>query len=363
MDSDRLREALPFLRLRTEEPEPLILFLFLLMCAIIAAAILLHIVRNRKVRQSLLCGLTRLARERGLTETDIALLRDIGQNLPRPAQLITSSYTFNITVGTHLDPLLESAWDHPHFERLTSIRQQLGFDKTPTNKSLRSTRELPEGLTLLVWNEDVVHSGFYAWILVQRDERALTIVPLIKNDFNRFLDLQAGTSLALRFWRAADTEYRMELEVHSIDASEHAVMLRHCVGLERLQLRDYYRLDVHFPLSFFIVSPEDNRPVSEETRIDASLPRIDTHVLNLSAGGLSVETIEQEEDVGERLMVDPRYEGLFQLAGLHCEKITQERMGGVLRIQLRFVDMPETRRSALVRQVYAHQMTPPSDEN
>ena len=97
--------------------------------------------------------------------------------------------------------------------------------------------------------------------------------------------------------------------------------------------------------------------------MDASLPRMDTHVLNLSAGGLSVETVEQKEDVGERLMVDPRYEGLFQLAGLHCEKITQERMGGVLRIQLRFVDMPETRRSALVRQVYAHQMTPPSDEN
>ena len=89
MNSDRLREALPFLRLRTEEPEPLILFLFLLMCAIIAAAILLHIVRNRKVRQSLLCDLTRLARERGLAEMDIALLRDMGQNLPRPAQLIT----------------------------------------------------------------------------------------------------------------------------------------------------------------------------------------------------------------------------------------------------------------------------------
>ena len=81
--------------------------------------------------------------------------------------------------------------------------------------------------------------------------------------------------------------------------------------------------------------------------IDAShLPRIDTHVLNLSAGGLSVETVDQEEDVGERLIVDPRYEGLFQLAGLHCERITQEKIGGVLRIQLRFVDMPETRRSA-----------------
>ena len=73
-------------------------------------------------------------------------------------------------------------------------------------------------------------------------------------------------------------------------------------------LRDYYRLDVHFPLSFFNVSPEDNRPLPEETRMDASLPRMETHVLNLSAGGLSVEKVEQKEDVGERLMVDPRYE-------------------------------------------------------
>ena len=51
MNDDRLRAILPFLRPRIEEPSPLVWSLFFLLCAGLAAVIIVHIHGQRKARR------------------------------------------------------------------------------------------------------------------------------------------------------------------------------------------------------------------------------------------------------------------------------------------------------------------------
>lgn len=365
MDNDRLREALPFLRPRTEDPTPIVWFLFALMCAAIVGAIVLHLLRRYRLRKAREDALRAVAIAKGVGKRDTDLLCTLAASLDRPTQLAESAYIFNRTVGTYVDELIERDWDHPHIKQIARMRHKLGFDVTASDRPLRSTRELSEGITLMVWNAEEGQGAFYPWLVVERDERALSIVPLLKDDFHRYPQLTKGGELALRFWRSHDTEYRVELPIYSVESEEHIVRLHHSDSVERLQQRDFYRISVHFPIDLLVAGAAVEQG---EGQADRNLPAaegleeeertwhsVEAHVLDLSAGGLSVE-IHTSEPLEGDVVVDPQFKGPFPLAGLACEIVHQEHVGRALRLQLRFSDMVDAQRSELVRLVYDYQL-------
>ncbi len=362
MDNDRLREALPFLRPRTEDPSAIVLFLFALMCAAIFGAIALHLLRRYRLRQARENVLREMGAAKGLKKSDLDLLCTLAASLERPAQLAESAYIFNRTVGVYVDKLIERDWHHPHFQPIANIRQKLGFDSTASDRPLRSTRELPAGITLMVWNAEGGQEAFYPWMLVERDERALSIVPLLRDDFHRYEQLAKGGQLALRFWRSHDAEYRVSLLIHSVDYEQNAVLLHHSDQVERLQQRDFHRISVHFPIRLLVAqpTPAEGENASESTSPTAegvghSGRSVQAYVLDLSAGGLSIEADVQEPLAGD-IVVDPQFKGPFPLAGLACEIVHQAHIGGAWRLQLHFSDMAEVQRSELVRLVYDYQL-------
>lgn len=366
MNDDRLRAILPFLRPRIEEPSPLVWTLFFLLCAGLAAVIIVHIHGQRKARRLRQNALSKLAEQKGLEQADIDLLQSLTSALERPVQLVESAYAYNRTVDPYVAELMQRDQHHPHLDHLATVRQRLGFDRVEPGRSVRSSHELPAGITLMVWLEDETHGAFYPWILVEQNERAWAIVPLLKEDYFRYPHLSSEPALTLRFWIGDDTEYRAVVPIQSIDAAQHAVYLEHTIQLERLQQRDFYRISVHFPLRFVVLSSgqDDPEPMEgSDAKTETTAPFIDVHVLDLSAGGLSVETEEDAAYDGERFAVDDGFRGAFSLAGLVCEVVHREQIEKALRLQLRFEPMSEARRSQLVRQVYDYQLRSTLDDS
>jgi c-di-GMP-binding flagellar brake protein YcgR len=241
----------------------------------------------------------------------------------------------------------------------------------------------------MVWHQEEGEEAFYPWVVVARDERALTLVPLLKEDFPRFAGLRKGHSLTARFWRAADTEYRFTSDILAIERDSHAVILRHADSIERLQQRDFYRLDVHFEAIFFAVPEggEDQEEAEEEERLAASsepgraqgalesedvlspgseeadaVPfpdldhalRVEAQVINLSAGGLSALTPTQVPPQ-YLLLIDPDFEGPFPLGGIFCKIVHASPLGDATHLQVQFIDLPPAREAELVRCVYHYQ--------
>ena len=362
MNDDKLRDALPFLRPRIEEPSAIILLIFALLCVGLVALVAYHLISSFKERQKRQLKLREAGAAKGLNKADIALLNRLSNQMTNPIQLVESLYVFDRAIAPYLNALIKRDWDHKEIRQLARMRQLLGFDQVTADQQLRTTRQLQDGLTVMIWCEAQETEAFYPWVLVRREERALVLVPLLREDFARYETLDAGRVLAVRFWRSRDTEYRFEASIISVDRDEHAVVLHHSDSMTRLQQRDFYRIYVHFEIPFFLQGkassdlkegdmPEDpdrDMPVSFAERIDAT-------VLDLSAGGLSIETLT----VGPlecTLIVDPHFAGPFPLAGLACQIVQQTRVGQANRLQLRFDTMPAAREAELVRCVYEHQL-------
>lgn len=359
MNDDKLRDALPFLRPRIEEPSAIILLVFALLCVGIIALVVFHLIGSAKERKNRLLKLSDAGANKGLGKGDIALLSNFAKHMANPAQLVESLYMFDRALAPYVNELIEQDWNHKQIRQVARIRQLLGFDQVPTDQPLRSTRQLQEGLTVMVWCEAQEIATFYPWILVTREERALVLVPLLREDFARYKAIDSDYVLAVRFWRSSDTEYRFESPIISVNREEHSVILHHSDALTRLQQRDFYRINVHFEIQLLLqaeksadIEGEGNAEAPEQT---AAQQRIEATVFDLSAGGLSIE-IQSPELLEGIFVVDPNFAGPFPLAELSCQIVKQTRVGLANRLQLRFDTMPAAREAELVRRVYEHQL-------
>ncbi len=147
------------------------------------------------------------------------------------------------------------------------IRQVLGFDEIPLAQALTSTRQVEKGQTLLVWESHDHKEGFTPWILVDRDEASLTMSPLLREqDDATPSQFRIGDEVSIRFWRDGDTEYRFDTRIIDLGA-ESALILRHTGEVERLQQRDFVRVNVHFPITLYQlgepVEAEDGGPAEQ----------------------------------------------------------------------------------------------------
>jgi c-di-GMP-binding flagellar brake protein YcgR len=359
MPEDRLHEALPFLRPRIEEPTTIVLFVFVVLCLCIASLIGLYLWRQRRQRIELETRFSKVGTQKGLAPRQILYLLQLAWTTPmkNPLLLLNLVYVFDKIAGGRASELLHAAHQDELME-IGAIRIVLGFDRLAPDQPLRTTRQSETGWTIMVWRDET--ETFYPWILVDRDERALTIAPLFTADHAHFSTLACGDPLTARIWREQDTEYRFNTEVLSIEAKSLVSQLRHAETIERLQQRDFYRLDIQFDITFVVedgISEEGED--AEENQVDPTGQYITGRVLNLSAGGLSALT-EQPVPSAHKLHIDPACTQPFPLGGIQCEVMQGSGTSGSAPLQLRFEALSPERERSLVQLIYQYQSNGPN---
>jgi c-di-GMP-binding flagellar brake protein YcgR len=248
-------------------------------------------------------------------------------------------------------------------------------------------------------------------LLVDRDEGVIPVVPRLREDADYFDDLAPGDRLSVRLWREADTEYCFDTQLVARDRGTGTFLLRHSAKVERVQQRDFFRVEASFDIALFgmndadsggegaiegsgaerdsaaIVlldtpegevasSPDQERdssplrgdppPPSDQTAgvqdrkehsvdIPDNAPRVDGRVSNISAGGLGM-TVTGALPAADRWLVDPAFDGPFPLAGVICRVIGDRRQDDLTVLKLKFEELPTSVESEIVRQVFQYQL-------
>jgi len=407
IDNDRIREILPLLRLRSAEPTLFSQTVFYLLGIGLVLIVILYLTRRYRQHREQQNLFVHLGSELGLKPGQIEFLRLISRrlNLKNPRRLLSSASFFERHVGDHATDLAAKNLEHRDLPRITQIRQALGFDEIPLAQALTSTRQVEKGQTLLVWESHDHKEGFTPWILVDGDEASLTMSPLLREqDGETPSQFRIGDEVAIRFWRDGDTEYRFDTRIINLGA-ESALILRHTGEVERLQQRDFVRVNVHFPITLYQLEepaePEDGGPaeqaqtavamldndgtddaaddasdtseggwealdasveaeasgtVNAQQPVDKSRP-VHGQAVNISAGGMGVLFPERLPTDSQRWLVDPDFRGSFPLAAIVCTAVGEQRGKGTSTVvKLKFDELTSAAEKDIVRQVYEHQI-------
>ena len=191
--NDKLREMLPFLRPRSAEPTLFSQTVFYLMWTGLALLVVLYLLRSYRQRRRRVTDFCDLGMEVGLNDEQIQFILKIGreQRMKNPRNLLTSARFFDRHVGGYATTLASQDLHHPILEQIAEVRSALGFDDLPVDQALSSTRQVERGQTLMVCEDEGEDSErFSPWVVVERDEAVLSVVPLLEGDAARFTDVK-----------------------------------------------------------------------------------------------------------------------------------------------------------------------------
>ena len=384
-----LRDALPYLRPRSAEPTLFTQTVFILLCIGLIALLSLYFYRSYRQRQRRRQHFYKEAGEAQLSQAQTHFLLQLAQQrkMPNPLLLLTSIYVFDRHIGALAAQLTEADPDDRRLRNIARIRTLLGFDHMPQDQTLRTTRQLEVGQTLMVWPAESDSEGHSPWLVVGRDERGFAMVPLLQEDRRHFDELKRDDELAVRFWRDGDTEYNFIAQVLTVNPEDGTAFIRHAHDVERMQLRDFFRLDIRFNIDLIAIPAEGDEQAEEKEENaeqlgentggdadmeeiislldeedentphpgEASAHAISAEVLNLSGGGISLLT-RQTIPPDHLLQIDPQFKGAFPLAGLLCRIVQRSQHGEGTHLQCQFQDLPMAQESELVRHIYQHQV-------
>ena len=348
---ESFRSVLPYFRLRVEYPwlMDIVVGLFLLL---VLSALITSLVRKYRWQRYVWNTFSTTALERGLSDAQWQLLKQIARHdrMKNPLLLLSSLNAFDRHISRYVSRLTNrnKSDRHKTIEDLAHIRTLLGFDRPLLGQPMRTTRELEPGHTLMVWPvKGGGHKGFSQCVVVSRDDRAITAVPLLREDDQHLTALAPGDKIKVRFWRDHDTEYRFRTKILDAVAGTTSIVIEHAEYLERIQKRDFFRLNVGFGVVLYAVS--ETEQIAEDT------PRLEGTVTDISGGGLNILTRKEVPPAG-LLRIDPQFKEVFPLAGLQCKVIGQLKQPGGYGVHLEFVELSPKQEGELVRKIYEQQI-------
>lgn len=256
--------------------------------AIIAAAVLLVVVmitllevfrRKRELDQKIAAqweSFELTARQKGLTEEEMELLRDIhasqsGEVAPDAMLRLASVYDRSIDEWMEL---LSEQGERPtvaQWEHLARIRSCLGFNSLSFETRLSHTRQFPlmQMVRVVSAKGDVVGKA----MVVANHETELEL-----DWCEGPIAMQVGDHVSVSFSRQSDGEYRCEVPVISL--RDGGFCVAHTARLSRQQLRMWVRVPVTLPgRAYRLVAPDgQGLPVDE----------LEVRLMDLSGGGAMI---------------------------------------------------------------------------
>lgn len=338
---ESFRSVLPYLRLPNQAPPWLGEFFAFLGLVVLPALILFSWLRRRRLQRHTWEAFLEHAAERGLTPEQGRLLAQIARQhqMKHPLLLLSSIKSFDHHLGRYAHSL------GPGFSRKTvaelgALRRGLGFDQPTPRQALYSTRQVVPGQALMVWPEQGGAEGFCPCVVVKRDENSITLVPLLRQDEECFAHLEVGTQLKVRLWGPDHLEYRFRTRLRPGNPESLLFSVGHGDRLERIQQRDFFRMNVRFEVMLYPAGGAEPLPVT---------------VLDLSGGGMAVLT-DASLPLDQLVTIDPRFRGDFPVAGLHCQVVKQMDQARGYRLSLEFLDLSPPQEADLIQSINTYQL-------
>ena len=150
--NDRLRDILPYLRLRHGEPTLFSQTAWALLWIGLAVLVALYIRGRLQQRRRRRREFRDLGLDLGLNDGELRLAMSVAHrdHMKRPHLLLTSVSVFERHVGAYASHLASSDLHHPVLKRIRQLRTALGFDITAADRALTSSRQLEKGQMLMI---------------------------------------------------------------------------------------------------------------------------------------------------------------------------------------------------------------------
>ncbi|MBI2571016.1 MAG: PilZ domain-containing protein [Candidatus Schekmanbacteria bacterium] len=351
-----------FLRLfsmRTEVPTWVSVLVLGSAAAMVLYLVAHYLLERARQRRALWDEFFRAARVRGLSSDQSRFLAGLGDSrrMKRPTSMLMSRVVFDQIVGNHAARLVAERLpgQNRKLMEISRIRAKLGFDHLRDGQMLESTRQIEPGWTVSIRRPGGDGGAVIHCVVAARDEGGIDIVALLDEDEPRLARIGVGDTADVHLMRQADTEYSFLTRVIGADRDSGRVVIAHADAVNRNQRRQFFRIETEFELALFpgvVLNGVEGEAVFADT---SRGPAVVGQVVNLSAGGLAIQTGEPKT-LETRMVVDPDFDGAFRVAGIPCHivSVRQEAHGWLIR--LRFIDLDPQRQDLIVRDIYKYQV-------
>lgn len=240
--------------------------------------------RNRTMRKSQ-DDFGQLALVCQLAPEEIKLLRrlvDTG-GVGYPGRLFTSFEFFNDLLE-ETGPSGGGALGDSDIQGLRIIRNKIFFGERTKLPPVKSTRDLRANQWLHLKSR-ANGRVFMTPVIEAGSSGLLVVTPSVQG---KYLEIKPGEVFDIYFWRDRDASYQFESEAIGQSGGRLLItILKHVDDIERVQRRQYHRIDTSIAVSIVPVT-RDELEGTDRKGLRWDQPGLPGHVVNLSGSGLAL---------------------------------------------------------------------------
>ena len=264
----------------------------------------------------------RKAVEKELDKKHVKLLSDAitVTGFSHPYKVLDSFDVFQHLVEDYHKRVEFTEHEHKYFHQMVDeIKGVLGFNKIEEAVQLQSTEEIRkgQGVKITLKKDDQV----YEYPSKVEDNSDKQIVLDASNLDLDFMPITMQTPIAINFFRESDAGYDFTTTlIKPPVAEEKLIYLKHPGKLNRVQARNFSRMEVFFKFSFFHLPKNKFNPIEIDQNLEYCniLPVFTASTVDISGGGIAFSA---RKPVGKG---DHLYLNFQMLSDEHREPVLSE---------------------------------------
>ena len=206
-------------------------------------------------------------------------------NIKFPDRLFTSFELFNSCLEED-GPGASAPVSETDTMRLRIIRNKIFFGERSKLPPIKTTRELKSSQRLHLKR---ISSGevFVAPVVETGVSGLLVATPRVQG---KHLQVEPGERFDIYFWRNGDASYHFETEAIGQSETHRIITIfKHVEDMERIQRRQYHRIDTSIKVDAIPVTREELDRISQGEEVDTKgHPGLRAHVVDLSGAGFAL---------------------------------------------------------------------------
>ena len=312
-------------------------------------------IRRLRARETSSANFNQLALVCRLAPDEVNLLRHlIGIcGIEFPDRVFTSFELFNTCLEEH-GPDVPGLVSEADAKRLRLIRNRIFFGERSRLAPIRTTHELKSNQWLHLRR---ISTGevFMAPVVEAGASGLLVATP---RDGSDYIELDPGEKFDVYFWRDRDASYQFETEVLGQTGARYLITsLKHVEDVERIQRRQFHRIDTSILVSAVPVTREELDKTSRGEAVDTGgHPGLRAYVVDISGSGFALASrtaLSPNDLVYLELPTNKGKEARIPIIGKILNVTKREHTGESL-MHAEFVGLSADRHEKIFQFIYAH---------